>query len=124
MNEERSPAREAAAAAAVELVEPDTTIGLGSGRGLWRVVELIGERLGIGIANAINAFDPEVVAVGGGVSAAGDLLLAPARSAALRFVLPGVGAETEIRLARHGGDAGLLGAALLARQELELEAPK
>ena len=44
MNEERSPAREAAAAAAVELVEPDTTIGLGSGRGLWRVVELIGER--------------------------------------------------------------------------------
>ena len=44
MNDERSPAREAAAAAAVELVEPDTTIGLGSGRGLWRVVELIGER--------------------------------------------------------------------------------
>ena len=44
MNEERSPAREAAAAAAIELVEPDTTIGLGSGRGLWRVVELIGER--------------------------------------------------------------------------------
>jgi len=89
-----------------------------------RLVELIGERLGIGIANAINAFDPEVVAVGGGVSAAGDLLLAPARSAALRFVLPGVGEETEIRLARHGGDAGLLGAALLARQELELEASK
>jgi ribose 5-phosphate isomerase A len=44
MADERSPAREAAARAAVELVAPDTTIGLGSGRALWRVAELIGER--------------------------------------------------------------------------------
>lgn len=44
MATERSPAREAAARAAVELVAPDTTIGLGSGRAVWRVVELIGER--------------------------------------------------------------------------------
>jgi ribose 5-phosphate isomerase A len=41
---ERSPAREAAARAAVELVEPGSTIGLGSGRAVWRVCELIGER--------------------------------------------------------------------------------
>lgn len=44
MTVERSPARDAAAAAAVELVSPDTTIGLGSGRAVWRVCELIGER--------------------------------------------------------------------------------
>jgi ribose 5-phosphate isomerase A len=37
-------ARAAAAAAAVELVEPGMTIGLGSGRAVWRVVELLGER--------------------------------------------------------------------------------
>lgn len=86
-----------------------------------RLLRLIGQRLGVGIANAINAFDPEVVAVGGGVSAAGELLLEPAREAARRFVLPGVGESTEIRVARHGGDAGLLGAALLARQERVLE---
>ena len=86
-----------------------------------RLLRLLGERLGVGIANAINAFDPEVVAVGGGVAAAGELLLEPAREAAWRFVLPGVGESTEIRVARHGGDAGLLGAALLARQELALE---
>jgi len=41
MSDERSPAREAAAAAAVELVEEGTVIGLGSGRAVWRVVELL-----------------------------------------------------------------------------------
>lgn len=79
----------------------------------------LGERLGIGIANAINTFDPEVVAVGGGVSTAGDLLLEPARHTALQFVLPGVGERTEIRLSRHGPEGGVLGAALLARHELK-----
>jgi ribose 5-phosphate isomerase A len=38
------PARAAAAAAALELVEPDTTIGLGSGRAVWAVAEGIGRR--------------------------------------------------------------------------------
>lgn len=88
-------------------------------RGLLR---LVGERLGVGIANAINTFDPEVVAIGGGVSAAGELLVEPARETAWRFVLPGVGERTQIRLARYGREAGLRGAALLAGQELEAEA--
>ena len=81
-------------------------------------VALLGRRLGVGIANAINAFDPEVVAIGGGVSSAGDLLLDPARETARRFVLPGVGARCEIRAARTGFEAGVRGAALLAAQEL------
>lgn len=81
-------------------------------------LRVLGERLGIGIANAINTFDPDVVAVGGGVSVAGELLLGPAREVAQRFVLPGVGQHTEIRLARQGGDAGVRGAALLAGIEL------
>jgi glucokinase len=79
---------------------------------------LLGARLGVGIANAINTFDPDVVAIGGGVSAAGDLLLEPARETAARFVLPGVGTRTEIRLARSGPQAGVRGAALLAREAL------
>ena len=82
------------------------------------VIRLIGERLGVGIANAINVFDPELVVIGGGVARAGDLLLGPARRTARRFVLPGVGERTEIQLARHGPDAGVLGAALLASHEL------
>jgi ribose 5-phosphate isomerase A len=44
MPEQPSPAREAASAAAVELVEPGMTLGLGSGRAVWRVVERIAER--------------------------------------------------------------------------------
>jgi ribose 5-phosphate isomerase A len=39
-------ARSAAAAAAVDLVSPGMTIGLGSGRAVWKVVELLGERFG------------------------------------------------------------------------------
>jgi glucokinase len=81
-------------------------------------IHLLGERLGVGIANAINVFDPEQVVIGGGVSAAGELLLEPARTVARRFVLPGVGTRTEIRLARYGPRAGVRGAALLAGQEV------
>lgn len=81
------------------------------------LVRMLGRRLGIGIANAINLLDPDVVAIGGGVSAAGDLLLAPARETARGFVLPGVGTATEIRLAKRGPEAGVLGAALLALTE-------
>ena len=82
-----------------------------------RCLDILGGRLGIGIANAINTFDPLEVVIGGGVSAAGDLLLAPAREAALRHVVPGAGSATTIRLARHGPRAGVLGAALIAAQE-------
>ena len=82
------------------------------------VVARLGRRLGIGIANVINTFDPDVVAIGGGVSVAGELLLGPARQSAGDFVLPGVGTRTEIRIARAGPDAGVRGAALLARSEL------
>jgi glucokinase len=84
-------------------------------------MRILGERLGIGIANIINVFDPELVIVGGGVSQAGDLLLDPARRVAEDFVIPGVGTRTEIRLARYGPEAGVRGAALLARQELEAQ---
>src|SRR5665213_3624025 len=73
-------------------------------------VATLGRRLGIGVANAINTFDPEVVAIGGGVSSAGELLLGPLRAAALEYVLPGVGTSTEIRIARSGAQAGVRGA--------------
>ena len=83
-------------------------------------MRILGEALGVGIANAINTFDPDLVIVGGGVSTAGELLLEPAREAAARFVVSGVGTRTEIRLARYGPQAGVRGATLLAGQELEL----
>jgi glucokinase len=82
------------------------------------LVAKLGRRVGIGVANLINIFDPEVVAIGGGVSSAGDLLLASVREVAAEYVVPGVGTATEIRIARTGPEAGVRGAALLARSEL------
>ena len=81
-------------------------------------IATLGRRVGIGVANVVNTFDPEVVAIGGGVSSAGDLLLTPARATALEYVLPGVGTATVIRIARSGPQAGVRGAALLARSEM------
>jgi glucokinase len=82
-------------------------------------VATLGRRLGVGVANAINTFDPQVVAIGGGVSSAGELLVGPARAVASEYVLHGVGTATEIRVARSGPQAGVRGAALLARSELK-----
>jgi glucokinase len=82
-----------------------------------RCLRILGERLGIGIANAITMFDPLEIVIGGGVSAAGEFLLGPARETAWTYAVPGAGTQCEIRLARHGARAGVLGAALLAAQE-------
>jgi len=84
-----------------------------------RVIHILGQRLGIGIANAINLFDLREIVVGGGVSVAGDLLLDPARETAKRYTVPGLGTKTTIRLARHGVRAGVLGAAMVAAHEEE-----
>lgn len=97
---------------AVEGAEAGDEVALG-------LLRRLGERLGVGIANAINAFDPDVVAIGGGVSVAGDLLVEPAVRVAREYVLTGVGTKTEIRLSEHGPSAGVLGAALLAKLEMQ-----
>jgi glucokinase len=87
-----------------------------------RLLRVLGERLGIGIASALNLFDPEEVVVGGGAAAgAGELILGPARTVARAYALPGCGEQTEIRLARYGNDAGVRGAAMMAGQELAHE---
>ncbi len=78
----------------------------------------VGDWLGVGVANLVAALDPDVVVVGGGVSAAGDRLLDPARSALTRSL---VGAAQRLVpplvAAQLGPEAGLVGAAVLARSE-------
>jgi glucokinase len=77
--------------------------------------ERVGHWLGVGIASLVTIFDPDLVVVGGGVAATGELLLAPARASFERYVhardqrdLP------PVVPARLGADAGLVGAATLA----------
>jgi len=84
-----------------------------------RIIEVWAERVGIGIANAINTFDPDEIVIGGGAARAGERLLETAKRVALGYVVPGLGRRTSIRLAWHGVRAGVLGAALLAAQEIE-----
>jgi glucokinase len=77
----------------------------------------LGGWLGEGIATLTAVLDPAVVALGGGVAAAGDLVLEPVR-AAYRAHLTGRGhrPEAEFRVAELGNKAGLIGAADLARR--------
>jgi glucokinase len=73
--------------------------------------------LGIGLATFVNLFDPEVIAIGGGLSEAGDLVLEPARrELRLRSTSPSRDL-VEIRKATLGARSGMLGAAALARGE-------
>jgi glucokinase len=81
-----------------------------------RVIAEMGDWLGVGIANLAAALDPGTVVIGGGVSGAGDFLLAPAVGA-FRRTLTGRGFRPEARvvLAHLGNQAGMIGAADLAR---------
>lgn len=74
----------------------------------------IGERLGAGLTSLVNAFDPEVVVIGGGAVAAGELLLAPARAVVTKRALPPIAERVRIVPAHFGDESGMLGAALVA----------
>jgi glucokinase len=82
------------------------------------VFDLIGSRLGVACSSFANIFQPNAIVVGGGVIAAGDLLLEPARREIRERALNPMN-ETPILEATLGNDAGMIGAAALARVELE-----
>jgi glucokinase len=86
-------------------------------------VALIGDRLGVVVANVLNIFNPEIVVIGGGVIAAGELLLAPARAVIAERVLPFLREGVPLVAARFGVEAGMVGAAALAYDELSRTAP-
>ncbi|GLW91569.1 ROK family protein [Actinokineospora globicatena] len=71
--------------------------------------------LGEGLALVADAYDPEVVAIGGGVSGSADLLL-PDATARYRELMTGAGHRPTARVvpATRGDDAGMVGAATLA----------
>jgi glucokinase len=76
----------------------------------------IGTWLGVGLAGMTAAFDPSAIIVGGGVSAAGELLLGPTRQAFSRTLTGrGYRPEPPITAAALGPDAGFIGAADMAR---------
>jgi glucokinase len=83
------------------------------------ILARVGRRLGEGIAGLVNVLDPEIVVVGGGAVSAGELLLEPARKA-FRAALeaPDFRPDVPIVAAALGNDAGVVGAAALAIEQL------
>ena len=81
------------------------------------VLKEAGVWLGIGLAGFVNVFNPEVIAIGGGVARAGELILEPARQEVyLRARAPSRDL-VRIQEATLGAKSGVLGAAALARDE-------
>ncbi len=80
----------------------------------------IGRYLGSGIGSLVNAFNPELVVVGGGFGgAAGELLLEPAREIVMREALSPARELVRVVPAELGADAGLIGAALVGFEALD-----
>ena len=70
----------------------------------------------------MNVFEPEVVVIGGGFAAAGDLVLAPARAVVATEALAPARDRVRLVLGALGPDAGLIGAGLLGFETLEAAA--
>ena len=76
-------------------------------------VRHVARYIGIAVANLINLLSPDVIAIGGGISAAGSLILDPIVVSAEDNTLEGMFEHTRIELAKLGNDAGSIGAAYL-----------
>jgi glucokinase len=96
-----------------------TELAQGGDESAIEVVRLIGSRLGVALANYVNIFNPEVIVIGGGVIAAGELLLEPARREVSLRALPPSRDVVRIVAARFGIEAGMVGAAVLALDGLK-----
>jgi glucokinase len=78
------------------------------------VLELIAMRLGVACASYVNIFNPELIVLGGGVMAAGEMILAPVRREIARRALPPSRDSVRVVPAYFGPEAGMIGAAALA----------
>jgi glucokinase len=78
----------------------------------------VGRKLGAAIGSFVNIFRPQLVVIGGGFASAGDFLLDPARETMRREALPPARDRVEIVRAELGTAAGVIGAALIAYDEL------
>ena len=78
-----------------------------------KVITSAGHHLGLALANLVDTLNPQMIVIGGGVAAAGNLLLTPARETMRQWAQPLAVKRVRIRLSRLGARAGLLGAAKL-----------
>lgn len=82
-----------------------------------KTVEKFSFYLGIACANISNILNPNSIVIGGGVSAAGDILLKGTDKYFQQYAFPQVKKNTKIKLAKLRNDAGVIGAAWLVREK-------
>ena len=82
------------------------------------VIEEIGATLGRGLAGLINIFNPEIVIIGGKLSAAGDYLMLNVRSTVKKLAQNIVNRDTTIKLSKLGREAAPVGDCMLSRSKL------
>ena len=87
--------------------------------GAMAAVDEVARWLGVGLVNLTNTFNPEMIVVGGGVSALGELLLRPARELVREIALPPNKDQVRVAAAALGNTAGLVGGGLVAWEKLE-----
>ena len=85
-----------------------------------RAMQEMGRSLGIGIANLINIFNPEMVVIGGRVKDAWDLFIDAARGEIRKRAFEYPAKRTKIVPSVLGDDAGMVGAAAVAFQKIAL----
>lgn len=85
------------------------------------IVDYVVDNLGLGISNALNLIDPEILVIGGGISLAKDFLLEKLMKSLRKYTLPIVLENLEIKMAVLGNDAGIYGAAYLAKKLIDKE---
>jgi glucokinase len=88
------------------------------------VFQNFGRMLGVALAGYVNVFEPDRVALGGGLSRASDLFLEGAVQEASTRALPALWRRATIALAEGGADAGAIGAGVLAALEVGRDTPK
>ena len=91
--------------------------------GVRRAIGDAGRVLGRSVATMVNAFNPELVIVGGGMSAAGDVLLDPLREAVNRYAIPSAAQDVRITAGVLGERAEVLGALELAARQSDVALP-
>ena len=94
--------------AAAEAEDPDALL----------IFETFARMLGVGLAGYVNAFEPDRIVIGGGVSRSAHLFLERAKREAGSRALPALWRRVTIALAQGGADAGVIGAGVLAELEL------
>jgi glucokinase len=82
-----------------------------------KTLEEVARYIGIGAANLVNVFNPEYMVLGGGViDALPDEMFDPIVAAARHYIFPGAERRLKFMMTKLGDDAGITGAAVLARQ--------